>query len=187
MNIKYLFIRTGLFIFTVITIFSCHGNRDVRKTVVEWREKEIKFPKKLPCTSMMKDTACVDLYSDNYKILLYVDSLGCTACRLRLPEWKRIISESDTIFGNKPDFLFFFQPKSNGMNELKLLLRNTHFDCPVFVDEEDAIMKLNNFSKEPEYQCFLLDKENRVVMIGNPVYNRAIWELYKKIINGKSL
>jgi hypothetical protein len=48
-------------------------------------------------------------------------------------------------------------------------------------------MKLNNFPQEREYQCFLLDKQNRVVMVGNPVYNHAIWELYKKIINEKPL
>jgi hypothetical protein len=188
MTVKCLLRRTGWFVFIITTILSCHGNREIRKTVAEWREREIKFPERLQCISLMKDTACVDLYSDNYKILLYADSLGCTDCRLRLPEWKRIINEQDTIIsGNRPDFLFFFQPKSDGMKGLKLLLRNSHFDCPVFVDGENVIMELNNFPKEPAYQCFLLDRENKVVMVGNPVYNRAVWELYKKIINGNPL
>jgi hypothetical protein len=104
-----------------------------------------------------------------------------------LPEWKKIIYESDTIFENSPDFLFFFQVKSNGIKEIKLLLRNSHFDCPVFVDVENEIMRLNNFPKDSKFQCFLLDKDNKVIMIGNPVYNRAIWESYKKIINEKPL
>ena len=66
---------------------SCNGNRKQEsavKIVREWMGKEVKFPKDLSCTSMGNDTAsCIDLYNDNYKILLYVDSLGCTSCRLQ--------------------------------------------------------------------------------------------------------
>jgi hypothetical protein len=141
----------------------------------------------IECMKLDSITSCPEIHAENYKVLLYVDSLGCTGCRLMLPEWKKIINESDTIFKKKPDFLFFFQPKLNGIEELKSLLRNSHFDYPVFIDKANSIMKLNNFPKEPKYQCFLLDKNNKVVFIGNPVYNRAIWESYKKIINGKPL
>jgi hypothetical protein len=55
------------------------------------------------------------------------------------------------------------------------------------MDMENTIMKLNNFPKEQDFRCFLLDKDNKVVMVGNPVLNPGIWELYKKIINGKPL
>ena len=53
---------------------SCKENRkreDAAKIVKEWTGKEVKFPKELSCTSMGKDTACIDIYNDNYKILLY--------------------------------------------------------------------------------------------------------------------
>jgi hypothetical protein len=67
------------------------------------------------CFSMGKDTIYVDLYSDNCKIMLYVDSLGCTGSRLKLFEWKKIMRESDTVFARKPEFAFFFQPKRKGV------------------------------------------------------------------------
>ena len=31
-------------------------------------------------------------------------------------------------------------------------------------------------------QTFLLNKENRVIAVGNPVHNLKIWELYMEII-----
>jgi hypothetical protein len=108
--------------------------------------------------------------------------LGCTG----LAAWKKLISASDTIFTNKPDFLFFFNPKQNGFHELRQILIVNNFNYPVFVDKENEIMRLNNFPKELEYQCFLLDKDNKVVLVGNPVYNSGIWTLYKKIINERS-
>jgi hypothetical protein len=30
-----------------------------------------------------------------------------------------------------------------------------------------------------EFQCFLLDKDNKIVMIGNPAKHQEIWDLYK--------
>ena len=36
------------------------------------------------------------------------------------------------------------------------------------------------------YQCFLLDKENKVICIGNPIHNRKIRDIYLSTIsNGK--
>ena len=94
--------RIAIIIALITVCFSsCKKNKqkdDAVKIVAEWTGKEIKFPKGIPCTSMGKDTTCVDLYSNSYKILLYVDSLGCTSCRLKFPEWKKIISESDSAF-----------------------------------------------------------------------------------------
>jgi hypothetical protein len=49
--------------------------------------------------------------------------IGCTNCKLRIAEWRRLIQTTDTLFAQKTDFLFFFQPKTNGLKELELLLK----------------------------------------------------------------
>jgi hypothetical protein len=170
-----------------ICLSSCKKNRKrdyAVKIVTEWAGKKVLFPKGIPCTSMgIKDTSCVDLYNDNYKILLYVDSLGCTNCRLKLlSTWKKIIEESDTVFGIKPEFAFFFQPKKAGKKDLQHILKQHGFRYPVFIDNGNEIGKLNNFPSDPEYQCFLLNRDNTVLMVGNPSYNQGIWTLFKKII-----
>jgi hypothetical protein len=173
-----------------ICLSSCKKNKhkeDAVKIVKEWTGKEIKFPKGIPCTSMEKDTTCVDLYANNYKILLYVDSLGCTSCRLKLAEWKKIISESDSVFSNPPEFIFFFQPKQKDERELQHILKNNGFRHPVFIDKENEINKLNKFPSKPEYQCFLIDKNNKIVIIGNPSYNRGIWDLFKRTISEREM
>ena len=58
---------------------------------------------------------------------------------------------------------------------------------PTFMDLEDKINQLNHFPKQLSYQCFLLDKDNKVVTIGNPTLNLAIWELYKEHISGEKV
>ena len=59
------------------------------------------------------------------------------------------------------------------------LLAQSRFDYPVFMDLNGTINRLNRFPQVMQHQCFLLDKNNRVLMIGNPAMNYRIWELYK--------
>ena len=175
-------------ILTAICFSSCTKNKrweSAAEVVKEWTGKEIKFPKELSCTYLGRDTTCIDLYSDNYKILLYVDSLGCTSCRLKLFEWKKLMKESDTAFVRKPEFVFIFQPKKRDEQELHTILRSNGFRHPVFIDEDNTIDKLSNFPANTDYQCFLLDRDNKVLMIGNPSFNTGIWILYKSIINAR--
>jgi len=173
---------------TLPFLFSCKQSENKKlqskAIIAEWVGKGIKFPQNIECFKIDSTIQCPEINRENFKILLYVDSVGCTSCRTKLMEWKILINQSDTIFENKPDFLYFFQIKSNGIRELKMVLRNNRFDYPVFVDKENAIMRLNNFPKETQYQCFLLDKNNKVLAIGNPVLNPKIWELYKSQIAG---
>lgn len=49
----------------------------------------------------------------------------------------------------------------------------------------NMINGLNRFPEEMEYQCFLLDKNNQVLTIGNPALNPKIWGLYKETISGQ--
>ena len=74
------------------------------------------------------------------------------------------------------------QPK-NDEKELKRMLVYNNFKHPLFIDQEKEIDKINKFPSNPEYQCFLLDKDNKVVLVGNPILFSEIWKLYKMVIN----
>ena len=177
-----------LFILSIVTIFvcSCKDNKkreDAAKIVNEWIGKEIRFPENVPCFVSGKDTVtelCSEQFKKEFKILLYVDSAGCSDCRLKLFEWKQLMVEADSLFGGKVGFLLFFQPKD--IKEMSYSFAKYRFDYPVFMDTKGAINSLNRFPQETQYQCFLLDKNNKALMIGNPVANPRIWELYKELI-----
>ena len=48
------------------------------------------------------------------------------------------------------------------------------------------LWSLNHFPADPTFQTFLLDKNNRVLAVGNPVHNPKVKELYLKIIRGET-
>jgi hypothetical protein len=96
--------------------------------------------------------------------------------------WNAILAEADSLFPGKVDFLFFFQPKNE--RELAYLFKRDGFRHPVFLDRENQLDELNRFPPKMEHRCFLLNSENRVVLIGNPALNPKVWELYKRQISG---
>jgi hypothetical protein len=171
-----------IFLFFLCSCKDEKRKQDIRHIVAEWTGKQIQFPDAVPCQSLGSETPCIDFSNPNYKILLFVDSLGCSSCRLKLPDWNRIIAEADSLFPQKVDFLFFFQPKKQDERELQMMFRNNGFRHPFFIDTENKINRLNKFPAETEYQCFLLDRDNNVLMVGNPSLNAGIWQLFKKYI-----
>ena len=68
--------------------------------------------------------------------------------------------------------------------ELRYITRRDAFIYPVCFDEMDDFNRLNHFPGEMTFQTFLLDKDNKVVAIGNPVHNPKLKELYLKILTG---
>jgi len=177
------------FAIAVLSVCSCKDykkQKEVAKIVNEWIGKEILFSEDIPLFVYNKDSQpkiSDEYFQKDFKILMYVDSAGCSDCRLRLLDWKQLIEEADSLFPEKVGFLLYFQPKS--VREMTYLLAQSRFDYPVFMDLNGTINRLNRFPQAMQHQCFLLDRDNKVVMIGNPALNHRIWELYKEQIVGE--
>lgn len=169
----------------IIIFFSCSNSSKEQITTVikKWENKEILFPKNIIFTKYGKDTINYSYLNSKYKILIYIDSIGCTSCKLQLTKWKDFIIETDSVTKNTLSFNFFFHPKNN--KEIYYLLKREDFQTPICIDSQDSLNKLNHFPNKMMFQTFLLDKNNKVIAIGNPIHNPKVKELYLKIITGK--
>ena len=182
-RLKQLQLFFGIIVFSLCSCKDNKNREEAAKIIKEWTGKEIRFPENVPCYISGKDTLpelCSENFRKEFKILLYVDSAGCSGCRLKLFEWKQLIEEADSLFKGQVGFLLFFQPKN--VKEMEYLFLRDSFNYPVFMDTKGEINSLNRFPQAVQYQCFLLDENNKVLMIGNPVFNSQIWSLYKKHI-----
>jgi len=172
----------GVLILWALSFVGCQESKRsaAEKIVKEWMGKEIIFPEEIDCWYMGRDTLCPTIRDVPYTLLVHTDSVGCTSCKLNLPLWKHYIQEIDSIAPGQVDFAFYFQPKSR--KDLGHLLRRDRFEHVIFIDQADALKKSNRFPEEMEYQCFLLDRQNNVVTIGNPTLNPKLWDIYKTAI-----
>ena len=170
-----------------LLVSSCEESEKERlsRLVNEWEGKEILFPTHSTFTIQGKDTVDFQFQNAEYKVVTYVDSVGCTGCKLQLPRWKELMTEVDSLTGGRVSFLFYFHPKD--LKELRFLTRREGFTYPVCFDEKDDFNCLNHFPSESMFQTFLLDKENRVIALGNPIQNPKVKELYLNLIKGNGI
>lgn len=182
MKYRRLFIK----LLVVVSFSACmrKNNDTMIHLVKEWEKKEIIIPDDLCFTVYGRDTV---QYPEllQYTILSYVDSVGCFSCKLQLPMWRNLISQLDSTYPKKVSVLLFLHSKSE--SELLYTLKKNGFDYPVCIDENDKFNRLNHFPSDMAFQTFLLDKDNKVLAMGNPILNPKIKELYLKIIRGNDI
>ncbi len=174
-------------IILLLTIFlsACQDKQKeiITLLVKEWQGKQILFPENMVFTRFASDTTNFVIPTSDYKVLVFVDSIGCTSCKLQLSRWKEFIRYTDSISQKNIPFLFFFQ--FDDQWEIHSLLIRENFDKPICLDRSDSLNQLNHFPKDIRFQVFLLDKNNKVVVIGNPVHNPNVKELYLEEIGRK--
>lgn len=184
-DMKCFFIKLLVLELLIACFISCKKESkktEVEKVVSEWVGKEVIFPKDINCSFMGKDTICLDM-STPYKILVYTDSVGCMSCKSHLREWNYLLKDIEELGEKQVGFLFYFCPQNE--QQIDLLLKRDDFKQIVFVDYTNELNKLNNFPHKAEYRCFLLDKDNKVLLVGNPIMNPNLWKVYKNVIGGK--
>lgn len=178
-----------IYVVMLFFFFSCKGSVEKKITdiVSYWQNREVIFPKDTSFVSYSRKFGerKVHLQKGEYTILNYADSTGCMSCKLQLPDWSEFINFVDSLSNGTVPFVFVFQ--SNAKNDMIHFLEKVGFDYPVYIDENNNFDKLNKFPTEMELQTFLLDSNNRVVAMGNPVHNHKVKELYLDIIQGRKI
>ena len=171
-----------LLLLSLLTACKENNKEKFAQLVQEWQGKEIVFPQDMAFTRFVTEPVDYRIPDAEYKVLVYVDSVGCTSCKLQLPKWQELIAHVDSATNGNVPFIFVFQSKDD--RELRYMLKRDNFDRPICIDRNNRFDELNQFPQDITFQTFLLDKDNKVKVIGNPVHNLAVRDLYLKQITG---
>lgn len=169
-------IKKGIVFFVLSgLLFSCGLNSN------RWHNKEILFPKDIIFSCAESDTINFDFKKTKWKFFIYADTTDCMGCKLYLDRWSELIANvnNNKMLRDSVSFIFCLYPKD--LEETKFILDCDLPNYPVFIDINNEIGKLNNFSSD---MYFLLDKDNKVVLSGNPISAQEISDMYfQKIKN----
>ena len=171
-----------LLLLSLLTACKENNKEKFALLVQEWQGKEIVFPQNMAFTRFVTEPVDYRIPDAEYKVLVSVDSVGCTSCKLQLLKWKELIAHVDSATNGNVPFIFIFQSKDD--RELRYILKCDNFDSPVCIDRNNRFNSSNRFPQDITFQTFLLDKDNKVKVIGNPVHNLAVRDLYLKQITG---
>lgn len=113
----------------------------------------------------------------DFKFVTFIDG-SCRYCLEEFQQWKDLICEDST----RVDFIFYFYSESE---ELYNIYTKEYIDFPVVYDGNKKYLKDNGLDEGTIFTSFLLDHENKVLMVGNPIKNTKVLELYKSVIQNK--
>lgn len=124
-----------------------------------------------------------------YSLVVFVDSVTCSPCFWKqMPQWQSIV---DSVNNHNVDisFAFVFHVKRKNRDRfIESMQQDTLFKYPVYLDTTGVFLKNNpNITQNKLLHTFLLDQNNRVILIGDPVQNRKIRDLFDNILLGNKL
>lgn len=180
------FSRNILLSVLCLCCFSCQNNKKNELTgyMNEWMEKVILFPS----SSSFWINGCEEIHkvqNSTYSIVSYIDSIGCTSCKLNYAKWDQFCQELH--IWDVPVYLYIHPNQQKQTTEIRTYLYRHKQSFWACIDLQDSLNVLNHFPSETAFQTFLLDKDNKVVAIGNPIHNPKVKELYLKIIKGETI
>lgn len=175
--ILYFFIvLLGIIMFTYETIAQ---HDSIQMIVKKWNGKEfiISDTIKVKIDNQLKDSS--DL--SKYVVISYIDSTTCTSCRIRA--FEKTIENLKRETNKQIRSLLIIDSKT--LSDVNFAVQYNGFKCPFVIDVEEKILKLNNIPKDDKIRTFLVDSQYHVILIGNPILNQNIFNLFvQKIKKG---
>lgn len=125
----------------------------------------------------------MSLTKENYTYVIYCDSMVCSKCTLKNMYYWEVMKDSISKLKNNVDVIFIFSPSKAEMNSFINDFLNAEMNLTAFVDTSGCFIKSNQqIPHNSNAHAFLLDKEGKVIMVGNAQYNQSIEKLLFKII-----
>ena len=172
-----------LLIFTLAFLFvGCNGNHNLQKRVaLKWNYgRIIDFSwerKQIDCDTIIDDC---ELLRTPLLIVSKLDEELCPDCLVRFLEYA-----NEYISGFSSDSLgYVVITKSKRISEIQSCLKDKNIgNVQLIIDVNDSFSKENSFLSVKGWRnAFLVDERRSILMMGDPLTNNRIRQLYDKTI-----
>lgn len=120
-----------------------------------------------------------------YIYIMYVDSTSCGDCAIKhLSDWS-ILDTTEMCNNERFKYLFVISPKRNQYkNILKKVKEDVYFNEFTFVDTLGVFERTNpNLPQNKLLHTFMITKDGRVKLVGNPITNPQIGSMLLEILS----
>lgn len=180
MSYTKLFISVLAFLIVGVIVNSC-GRRKIEQEMQQLIGSKIIMPNDSLVTFSNISKKMLD--SCNFKYVVYYDSTICTTCTLKNMYFWEVLRDSVTKLNVDIKFIFIFKPPKEEIGKFLNELEYMREELTALVDTSGCFMKKNkNIPQNISTHAFLLDKSNKVIMVGNAQNNPAIEKLFWKRI-----
>lgn len=120
-----------------------------------------------------------------YKLIVSIPKEQCTSCRISAHELLDSLLCSTTLSVFVP-MVILDQPDETEIQTIKATIEKFRLEFPIYLDSSSGLFNLNPFIPDDEvFHSFLLDRSNRVILIGDPTTDYNMMKLYQKVLADK--
>lgn len=170
----------------MLCLFSCGNEHDtVLYALKEMESRPMALHlDRMQCKYRGRDTLCLDSVMPKLRLVRYVDTTECSPCILdRMYYWNDLIKEAGRYDG-KLRYIFIVAPKVLQLEDTYLSIEYSGLDSPVYVDTAYVLRKENpQIPVDPIYHTFLLNEKDSVILVGNPLENVEIENIFRHTID----
>lgn len=169
--------------FVILCIASSCGDskrKAYEEAVIEWTGKEILFPNSM----RLVGGGMIAKPEADFTIVSYYDSVGCTGCRMKLRFWNEFMQRVDSVRGDNTVNLIMIAATTDVRGLYRIVGQEKNNFC-IFIDDNNMFSKLNGLPNEEILQTFLLNRNMKVIAVGNPVSISGIANVYLSYISEK--
>lgn len=165
-------------------LISCKSRNEkiFAQAIKELTNKEVKFYHDDKYVLNGRDTVLNKMQEGQYKLVVFADSSSCEMCDFKLGEWD--LKRKEIMYYNK-DVNFMMIIQSKDYHSFEHLAHEEMPDFPFVYDPDAIFLKKNNIPPQHQLHTFLLDSDNKIVLVGTPIGNGKMWNLYKEQIKLK--
>lgn len=164
---------------------SCNVNKDIKSNTNSninseanrFFGKEIIFSDSLKflCKDVLSPINKSIIQSSESKIITIING-SCMSCIEEIHSWENIHKSLIDRFGT--DKILFVFIETNIPFFRKIYYPEIPYDFQIIIDEDGHFIKDNGINNLIVFDSFLLDQYNRVKLIGNPIKNKDLFNLY---------
>ena len=163
-------------------IFCSKENSKVQEEASRWMGDTLELPR--VSQVLYKDSLYrkQKLINENPKLKVTTFIWGeCQSCVEDLKKWEHFF---EFVHSKRDVEMFFYLNIQEISFFIKNYYDNNFFKYPLIIDKKLNYLTKNDLPfKNKVYQTFLLDSNNKVILVGNPIYNKKLMKLYKQEIN----
>lgn len=171
-----------VFVLLAFIVVSCKAG--IKKDLEEFIGREVVLPKEMAAFVNGRDTS-LTIEGDRLKLIVWYDSTGCSSCRLKdLWQWEDYAEYADSA---DFDLCVILSPSEANIHSVNLAVRSQRVQFAVYKDYDRRFYALNpGMPSNSMLHTFLLDRDNKVVIAGNPINNPALAEFYRSVIKSRA-
>lgn len=172
-----------LFVFIAFMLLGCNNRDNIKILISEMMKESVSLRLNNMEIIYPDSLKHIEPEIKDYKLVIYSDTTNCSMCFVNsLKEWNDMLCLQKEY--QNLSLIFIMQGRKNMLELHRKVLNESTLQYPIYLDVENIFQETNpHIPKNKLIHTFLLDKENNVIVVGNPLTNDRIKSMMIDVLN----